>query len=566
MSREFPRIWDVEMRPRDAAGVAGFFAYSSHARDDIEARVVDPGTIHLTMFSGTSLSGAMEIATLSIVLRNEDGALDFLRTYAFDGCRVVVTVYDQRDNTGADPGRTDITPISGLEDTRDQCELLGEQALFDESIVTIVCRDYRHKLDQQLLYKKYAGTNAGAPLAGIDGTANDLKGRGKPFLVGSVFNITPDLVNTDKRIYTIEGRYPFSIPFDTDGLSHPGGLVTGYTLTVMDKRSPITRGADYISQTDMEANVPAASQVRVWPAGASFRLGSVPVGMVTCDVENPPYAGNASTLQAVCHRLVRVADKNLTPGAFEAAWAANPKAGIYLKDDSISVLSALEQALASVGAFITDRLASMQSEDFSLGGPFFFQLNAPESLPYVPQFAPVEIDRSNMVPGTTLQQLAIPGASRGTPVWRINVNYKRNYTVMTAADLAGVAAADAEFCKKEWRTVTAEDAAVLTRWPDAIEMTVNTLLVNQADAQAEANRLLALFSEQREMYRCRIKGWAVRRQIAPDESTYSPGNFTCTSLVNLTYPRFGMDAGRLFVTVALDMNLQADEYDVVVWG
>lgn len=568
--KQYPRIFDVEINPRNSSGVVVPFSYSSHAHDGLEPRVTDPGTIPIAMFSGSSLSGSLEIGSVNIVLKNEDGGLDFLRTYAFDGCSVLVSAADQRLSDAVEfesspdffDGFTEISPI-GSTDTEETCILTGEQVQFDEFTVTILCRDYRHKLDKPLLIEKYAGTNTGAPLAGVEGTADDLKGHGKPFLTGTALNISPFLVNTSKLIYQVCGVYPFTIPFDFDffSLAHTGGLRPGFTITVYDKRSPLTRGADYASQAAMEATAPTAGQYRVWPAGGCFRLAVTPAGRVTADVTNPPYTGATNSLQSVCHRIVRIADSDRHENSiFEALWTANPQAGIYINDDT-SVLGALEQALMSVGAFITNETVTWQGTASVQAPPFFFQLNAPESMPQPTGAITTEIDRNCIIPGS-LRQLVAPGPARGLPVWRVNVNYKRNYTVMSESDLAGVAVADIEFCKQEWRTVFATSATVRTQWPDAIEMTVDSLLIDTTEAQAEADRLLALFGTRREMYQVKVYGWAIRHL----KSVYFSGDLSVASLLRITYPRFGMDAGRTFSIVAIDMNLQTDEYDLTFWG
>jgi len=485
------------------------------------------------MFGGQRLSGALDVVATSFALENVDGGLDGLTDLAFDGSDVLLY---ESTNGGASWG----TFVD---------RYVAEQPIVSEDAVTIAARDYRHKLDVPLLTEKYAGTNSGSPLAGIEGTANDIKGQPKPLLLGTVHNISPVLVNTTKWIFQVDGR--------------SGGLAAGWSMTVYDKRAALTAGANYTSQADMEANVPAAGQYRVWPAGGCFRLGSAPTGRVTADVTNPPFSGDANSLRGVAKRIAQFSDSRI--GVFyplDELWHANPQAGIYLTAE-VSCLAALEQVLAGVNGYITDD--DWPEVGTSSWGPFFGQLNAPDNLPYVPKLDPIELGEEAIL--RPVAQVVPDGPARGLPIWRVNLNYKRNYTVMGEADLAGVAAADAEFCKREWRTVWAEDADVKTQWVDAIELNVFTPLIDATEAQAEVDRLLALFKVRRGMYRLRVPGHVIRSHPQFTSGTPLPvSQFQVGSVVTVTYPRFGMGAGRDFIVVGIQRHLGADVYQLLVWG
>jgi hypothetical protein len=161
-----------------------------------------------------------------------------------------------------------------------------------------------------------------------------------------------------------------------------------------------------------------------------------------------------------------------------------------------------------------------------------------------------------------VRQVVPSEPERGLPVWRVKLGYKRNYTVMSESDLAGSAsAADVEFCKHEYRYVTAEDVTVKTQWANAAEMEVTTLLVDSTAAQAECDRLLTMFKAKRDCFRLMVPIEAIRRQSPTNPRKYHPG-----WVVNITYPRFGMNAGKDFIVLGMQDNLDTDEVELVVWG
>jgi hypothetical protein len=106
----------------------------------------------------------------------------------------------------------------------------------------------------------------------------------------------------------------------------------------------------------------------------------------------------------------------------------------------------------------------------------------------------------------------------------------------------------------EYRTVNAPDASVKTVHLLASELTFDTLLVSPAAAQAEADRLLALRKVRRDFLLVSCKQSAL--SLIPN-----PGG-----IVQLTYPRFGYDGGKLFIYLGLQMHLGTDDITLFFWG
>lgn len=524
-------IYRADIFSRNSAGTqvihryadAGYVTPAAEfpAKTEIEGRLIQPGLIRRDMYSRGRTYGDIAIGNISVELANGDGELDFLLEYAFDGRPYSLWEIDPDDF-----GRSIYVQINGA------CE----QPVMNEDVVTFAVRDQAHLMDKALFDKRFLGTNS-LP-NGVEGTADDLKGKIKPGVLGSVLNISPLCVNTSLLIYRVDGQ---------------DGLRTGWSVTVYDKRVALTQGADYTDLSDMQTNAPSAGQYRVLPGavtgGGCFRLGSAPTGQITADVINPVTYG---TTGCEVSSLLRYLAAKTSVSGFSFGYENDPECGIYCADD-ITVLGATNQIAPSVNAFMS----------LVLGSSYFSsQLCDPADLPYMPTVDPLELNTTHVLQNS-LTRIAASDPQRGIPVWRVNVNYAKNYTVMTETDLAGAAQDEIAFSRQEYRTATAEDTGVLTQWTEAPELTVNTLLVSEADAQAEADRLLALHSVRRDMFVLSISAQVLRDLPAIGSS---PKYLNLHDRVLLTYPRFGLDAGKLFLVIGMQNNYADDTIELTLWG
>jgi hypothetical protein len=492
----------------------------------LDGRVKQPGLIEQAMYAGGGTRGELAIASGSVELRNEDGELDDLIDLSFDGR--VFYAWDVTATTRIIHSAIFFGAI--------------EQANFSRRSVGFQVRDLCHNFDAPLMSAQYAGTNV-LP-AGVEGTANDIKGKYKPLLVGIVKNVSPICVNTSRLIYQLDGQR---------------GFLTGWALTVYDKRSTLTQGANYSSQADMEASAPSAGQYRVWPAGGMFRLGSTPVGQVTCDCTNPASTSVGVTgceVHTLVYVLGGIAGISGVAGLSNAL-SANPDCGIYITGE-MTRLEAMTRVLEGVNGTI--RFSQEAPATALLTNGFVVSnLTDPASMPYTPNADVLELDRSNIY---SIDRETQADPERGIPVKRVTVNYLKNGTVMSAADLAGVALADQQFCANEYRSVSAE-ASISTQWPLAPEIVINSLLVTEAAAQAVADRLIALHSVRRDVFKVSIPG-RLGRDMATSNAQLA--RLAPQARVRITFPRFGLDAGKLFLVLSLVENLEEDTIDMVVWG
>lgn len=521
----------VDLHSRISGGVEEIHsfatvAYSTSPAADppstfYDGRVTQPAMFMRSMFGAAdTLFGGLTIGYGFCRLLNSDGGLDYLFNYAFDGSPYRLWRVDLTD-----PDNPELI-----------FEGMLEQPTWDEESIVFSIRDQNYKLDIPLHTQHYAGTNA-LP-AGVEGTPDDIQGAPKPILVGGVYNFEPVCVNTSKLIYQFDSWY-------TDATD---------VIIVFDKRVQLTQGTDYTSQADMEANAPSAGTVRLWMGGGMFRLGSQPVGQVTCTgTVMPP--GGASYLEQVVQALLAFGYS----GNFEAQMATTITTGIYSREET-TVLGAINEVLEGTDAFLV--YGPSPTGAYAGNGYFLSQLTDPTSLPYTPLADTLDLNPSNIVAGT-LQRILQRDLTSGIPVSKVNLQCGRNYTVMSPTDIAGASAADVVYYGLEYRTKTASDGTVKTDWPQAPEINLRS---NMHDAWGDsvAAMYLSLVKYRRDMYSLEIPV-SVYHDV-PAISGADRYTLLIGSRVSITFPRFGLDSGKLFLVISILENYDKETVTLTVWG
>ncbi|MEI6002746.1 hypothetical protein H3V53_38305 [Paraburkholderia bengalensis] len=214
-----------------------------------EPRLSAPPHFARSLFSSAQASfGAAQNTPGEIVLENSDGGVDYLLTdYAFDGRAFTMRV----GSLGTPFAQWAVTASGTLSDVK----------VSDPTTVSLVVDDRQKKLALTQPRPTYGGTNV-LP-AGIDGTANDLKGQYKPRVYGQVMNIAPKCVNTSALIYQASDQ--------------PNCAITA----VYDNGVVLTKDADYPDLATLQSTAPTAGHVRCFQG--YLRLGSSPASQVTCD-------------------------------------------------------------------------------------------------------------------------------------------------------------------------------------------------------------------------------------------------------------------------------------------
>lgn len=160
---------------------------------------------------------------------------------------------------------------------------------------------------------------------------------------------------------------------------------------------------------------------------------------------------------------------------------------------------------------------------------------------------------------TEADVLELESEATELPLWRQKVSYQKNWTVQDADSLAGSVTAGSvtddrvAFLTEELRLATASDPGVkerhlLARDPEPIP----SLFDGEAAARAEAERLLALYGVRRDLYRVTVKTQPYRLDL--DDQ------------VQLVYPRFGLEGGRVFRVVGLEERAEVNRVTLELWG
>jgi hypothetical protein len=472
-----------------------------------EPRVMQPVDFKRSMFSAARVTGGASVGAGDIVLNNTDQGLAGLRDLGLDGRDVVVRVGPQ---DAAYPGGY-TTFLTG---TAEQVEVGARTA-------TIRLRDRLQLLSQPLQATLYAGTNS-LP-SGAEGTADDIKGREKPLLFGIRQQIEPVLVNTSKLIWQFHDGTAEAV----DGVYDQGVALT-------------PSGTDRANLAALEAATIAAGQYDTCLALGLVRLGSAPSGRITIDAGGDASGGYVETAAGIVERILTqrcgIAAGDIDSASFSALASAAPAAiGAYFTGQ-VTRQAAIDSVLASVGAWCAPARAGL----WQVG-----RLVAPSGSPDF-TFTDVEI--------LALDALPTRDEGRGLPVWRVKLRY-RPFAGLSRSDLAGAVteARKAELLAP-WREVSATDTSVQAAHPLAVELVRETLLDSATDAQAEADRLLAMHSPRRDFVQATV--WLTQANAAVELG----------KKVRLVTPRLGYTAGRDFIVTGIALNGRRQRLTLDLWG
>lgn len=470
-----------------------------------EPRLKQPAMMRRDIYSSGTTTGQSSIGYGEIVLVNNDGGLDSLIDYGFDG-RSVTIRYGLDD--AAYPAGFSTIFVGTM-----------EQPEFRWSEVSIKIRDRQDELaSKQIQTTKYAGNNS-LP-NGLEGVEGDLKGQPKPICYGSVFNISPPMVNTSRLIYQVNDGAVSSVD------------------KVYDRGVSLTKGADYPDQSTMESTAPSAGNFRVWPAGGYFRLGSSAVGLITADVIQGSAASDRTVAQIVKTIAVNrggVVSGDIDAGDVTALDAANSSVvGVYV-DNETDIASVLDELTNSIGAWWGfDNLGKMRMQ----------RLETPSGTPVttLTETEILDIDRSGS-----------SDADRSIPAHSVKVKYKKVY-VTQDTDLAGsVTDARRNEIKEEFREVVATDGAVKAKHLLSPELEFNTLLTVAANASTEATRLLDIYKVRRDVVTARV-----RVCVCYD--------IDLGDVVEVDIKRFGYTGGKLFRVIGIETDYRRGELSLTLWG
>lgn len=455
----------------------------------------------------------------AVLVNDSDGSLDFMADWAFDGREARFLVVED-DAPLADA----VLMFTGT--------VVAVEATLEE--VTLRVRDKATLFDVPLSPDLYAGNNV-LP-AGIEGTEDDLKGKSKEYGAGIVRNATPSLVNTSKAVYRFTNT-------QADGVV---GVLTGGVA--------VTAGADYSTSAALldEANAPAAGHYTTCLAEGLFRLVEPYDGVVTVTFRGDKTGGTYVNTVAGLVERVAVTRGGLSPGEIHAA--------------SFAAVAAASSAACGIFAEAGSSMTVGEALDWLVtglfGGSWFFDCEGKLRVGRFEKPVGTETPVAEFTDDDVLhlERLVALDLKDGIPPYRVKVGYQRNWTVLGKGDLAG-AALDAgwlAWAQEDFRYAVAEDADIQTVHPLAPEMVVETAIDSLADATAEAGRGLDTYKDGLSRYK-----FVVPIDSPALEGITPPVLF---DVVRLTYDRFDLAGGKLFMVVGMVADWEEGEIEYEVLG
>lgn len=233
-------------------------------------------------------------------------------------------------------------------------------------------------------------------------------------------------------------------------------------------------------------------------ATGHFRLGAEAEFNLVCDITEGDTAADRSAAQIVYRMLIAygVAAANINDNSFDDLDADNNAVCGINVDDDRTLFSAANEVLKSIGA----RLITNRTGQYEVVRAIEEPVTAPTALTF-------DLDIYSLERPIELVSLL-------TPIWRVTLNYARNYLQQDRASLIGDPALLSEDERtelgKEWRTVTRSLPYLRDQYLDAGEIVIDTLLTEKADAEDECQRLLDYWSQSRALYRLTLplkEGW-----------------------------------------------------------
>ena len=488
--RIFAATREFITRPRDAVTNQPFYGTLQKALRFERSIIGSTGLGELT-------SGVGEMDLI-----NAAGEYDYLiQDYAIDGRRIVVKIGEVASGYDAFATIFDGTATGWS---------------VEEDVLRITLRDYGYRLEVPAQANTYGGTG------GVDGGA-DLKGKRKPRALGACAVVSPPLLDAATLLYQVNDGSVRDIP------------------AVYSRAVALGRDADYATPAAlMAATIPSGRYATCLAAGL-FRVNFVLDGLITADVQGDATGGAyAATTTDIVRRLVAMAttirdpDDLFLPAVNAVAHAQPATVCQWLgPDDELTVADVLGRLMGAIGGWAGFR----RNGKFELG-----IVRAPTAPPeaYFDAVDIIEIDRAPLPSGID------------PPPYRFRVAYERVWSEQT--DFAGSVSSDRRsYLGQAVRLAEAADATIRADHPLAQDPAqVESYFTAQADAQAEANRLLALYGTPRALYRIVLKA--------------QPFAIELGRVIHVTYDRWDLGAGKLLLVVALSEDSEENSVEIQAFG
>lgn len=517
-----------------------------------QPRIVQPGNYSTQAFQGGLTFGKSEMGYGEIVLSNDDGALDALLDYGFDGRVVVLRTHDADAAPVAYPAGWD-TIFTG---TIEQPEATWPG--YNDSNIVLRLRDGGASLRVKLPLAVYAGDNV-LP-GGLEGTVDDLKGKTKPLLLGKCHNMALQCINTSKLIYAVSppSGGAIDLVWDFDGIpdfdaevfynevvsgpvttelgtEYRRGGCSATGIELYDSGVALTYGGTYATVADLLATAPTAGQYKVMPAYGYVRLGSSPAGEITCTAtDNNGSDANlpGSIIRVILRDYMQWDSTRFNVAELAAIDAASTLQIGHLIQQETYIDDLIDTICNSVGACYY----------FDSAGVFrIFRIADPTTA--TPSFTL----------GSEIMAIDMRSAA-GIPPKTVRVKWQKNWTVQNSG-LAGSVAADRRaWLANEWRENIANSPAIAAKHLLSDELEFDSSYYE--DAQAECDRRLALYATRRAMF-----DLTIHLESFPAFHAVEIGQVVAVELEG----RYGCTSKNMLIT-GKQLDLVLEKMIITVWG
>lgn len=438
----------------------------------------------------------------------------YLRGFAFDGRSVVFKVGD---------------PNAAYSTFLTVANLIATGApSIDGQFMIIGARDKAYLFDVQTQPNAYQG------IGDLEG-GTELAGKRKPLALGRAKNVSPVVIIAAELVLQVND-----------------GAVSAISA-VYDKGYPLTFFADYATPALMRAATLDDGSYATCVAYGLLRCASQ-FSQITCDVNgDATRTGYVETTGTIIRRVIALTSKISDPAdidvvAFSNLELAQPAPiGYFLGPDSTETIAqTLSKLSKGIGGFCGfSRLGKLQASVFTApsGAPVMTfggdgsHLDAPEIIEVRTETLPAALD---------------------PPPFRQRIAYERNWTQITAP-YDGVFVVDpprAAWLATPYRVATTLDAEgakikgnhALAQDPDIVD----SYFALAADASAEAERRLALFTSELRLYHIKLK--------------VHPFTLDIAQTIRVTLNRYGLDAGRLLRIAAIIDAPDTNTVDMRAFG
>jgi len=379
-----------------------------------------------------------------------------------------------------------------------------------DTVVRLGLRDKSYGLELPVQGGVYTGTG------GVNGTA-ELKDKPRPKTLGFAREVLALLIDPVKLVYQV----------------HDGPMQA--VVAVYDRGAALTAGADTPDYPSLIAAEVADGNFATSLAYGLVRLGSSPAGRITADVEGDASGGYSTALDVLAIRLLTYAgipETEIHDPSWSALASLSGPMGLYISEgERPTTAQVIDRLVASAGGFWGVR----RDGKFVAG-----RLQAPEDATPA-----LELDLWNVVD--------VAAEPDPPPRWRQVVSYQPIYTLQPGTDLALIVDAERrQYLALPWRQQAVADGLVRVRHLNAEDGELLTQLEEAEDALALAQAMIDLYGPERVILRATVKRIGFLAELG--------------MVVKLTWPRFGLAAGRNFAVIGIREEADRDRIVLRLWG